>query len=70
METKTVYRIKVEKIQPNPNYNDELREYNSISYRNIDSEMPEKFKTVRCLEVELESEEYKKVKSEIIQIFE
>lgn len=70
METKTVYRIKVEKIQPNPNYNDELREYNSISYRNPHNEIPEKFKTVRCLEVELESEEYKKVKSEIIQIFE
>lgn len=70
METKTVYRIKVEKIQPNPNYSDELREYNNNSYGRLSGEIPEKFKTIRCLEVELEPEEYKKVKSEIIQIFE
>ncbi len=67
-----IYKIKIEKVLKNEDYEKELKEYreNSRYSNSTDRNHPEKEIIIDVLQVELLEIEYKKVKAEVIKIFE
>lgn len=69
------YKINIQKFIENPNYAVEKEKYDENKNRptwnqQYDSPFPEKFIATTALDVELTDEEFKKVKAEIIKVFE
>ncbi len=66
------YKITIERLIEDPEFAENLKEYNSDRSRYCGSNLvnrPSEFKVDRVLEVELTEEEYTKMKQEVITIF-
>lgn len=64
------YKITITKMDLNPNYKEEYEDYREKSRYGSAALEPIKNIESRVLDVELTEEEYKKVKAEVIKVFE
>ena len=65
------YKLKVTKTESNPNYKEEMAQYDADRrWSHRDSELPKTELIKDVLIVELTEEQYKKVKAEVFKVFE